>query len=301
MSNLSMAPWRQTFRFVIVLLISVVSLLFKASAQSWEPVAVASLGRDRLAVLSGLGELEVVTGGVRKPLWSLPPGLKPIDMAGIGTTGDAFTIVVSSVMRKSYGDVIGSLDVQPSAQQLQRTGTIFSGIALSPRQPSIAYVASSQSREIFLLTMNAKPMTLANIARVPDRTAILGPLAVDAIGQRLYVADLNGGAIWSVPVAGGQAKLFATGLRDIRALAADTVSVFVADGDGHRVVQFPQAPTPPNVAQKVGSARRVPLDSLKTPSAVAIAGASQIAVGDSSLGQVRVIDVATGKVLRRIP
>jgi DNA-binding beta-propeller fold protein YncE len=225
--------------------------------------------------------------------------MKPIDMAGVGSAG-SYSILISSVMRKGTGDVVGALDVRPSGQSLRTIGAVYSGVALSAAQPSMGFVANSRSREILSARIDAKGITLKTIARVPEANAVLGPLALDAAAQRIYVADLTRGAIWVVPAAGGTPALFATGLRDVRALAADGDWVFAADGDGQRVLQFTQRPPQATPAQKSTSARRVPLGGLQVPSAVAITGAGEIAVGDSRLGEVRIISLAGGRVVRRI-
>ncbi|MGH9201723.1 MAG: hypothetical protein ACRD2A_10875, partial [Vicinamibacterales bacterium] len=112
--------------------------------------------------------------------------------------------------------------------------------------------------------------------------------------------DLNNGAIWTVPVTGGDATSFATGLRDLRALAADDAWVFAADGDGRRVLQFPQRPPAGTSVQRASAARRVPLRDLKAPAAVAIIGRGEIAVGDALLGEVRLVGFTTGSVTRVI-
>jgi hypothetical protein len=289
----------------IALLAVVVPGLTAAAAARLEPVAIGWLGGDRIAVLNKNGEVAVVTDGAPKILGQLT-GFTPVDLAGTGNDVGTYTILVSSVHRDPSGDVIGGLDVFPSGgsphKSVRTSGTIYTGVALKPGSSTAGFVANSRNREISALTFTEKDINIRYLAGIPDRDAILGPMAVDASGARLYVADLTGGNIWSVPTDHGQPTLFATDLRDLRALAADDTWVFVADGDGRRIIQFAQRLQPKSPRQTASSAQRFSprgLD-LKTPSGVAFVGPNRIAVSDSAAGALWLINISNGGQVFRI-
>jgi hypothetical protein len=281
-------------------LVSVVATVALAAAPSLRPVAVAGLGGGRIAALNKTGEIALATGNDRTVLKQLS-GITPVDMAGAGGAQGRYVILVSSLRRNlGSGDVMGALDAIPSGASLRTPGMIYSGVALMPGSSTAGFAADARRRDVFTLTLSDKAITAKQLTSVRDPEAILGSLAVDASGQRLYIADQAGGKIWSVATRGGEPALFATGLRDLRAIAADDRWVFAADGDGRRIVQFAQRPPPAAPRQSVASARSLSLAEFKAPSAVAISGPGEIAVGDPAAGAVWLITTSDGKVVRTI-
>jgi hypothetical protein len=265
----------------------------------WEPVAIAGLGSGRIAVLSKNGDLDLVTAGVRKPITQMR-GSTVLDLAAITGNGSAYTVLVSSVRRSSTGDVVGMLDVVPSRQALRSTGTIYSGVVLKTGSQLAGFAANSRGQRIETLSVSGQQILTSTMATIPEVNAMLGALAMDPSGADLYVADLNFGNLWRVPTAGGKPSLFATGLRDIRALAADSRWVFVADGDGRRILQFAQNAPPKASRQTAASAKSLQLAEFKSPSAVTVITEGQIAVGDPVAGAVFLVNVSDGRVVSTI-
>lgn len=219
-----------------------------------------------------------------------------LDLAAIAGDDDAFSMVVSSVRRVPAGDVIGMLDAIPSRQSLRSVGKIYSGVVLKSARPITGFVADSRNQRIETLTVSGDQLSTSSMATIPDADAVLGPLCMDSDGANLYVADLNLGNLWKVPTRGGKPSLFATGLRDVRALAANDHWVFAADGDSRRILQFAQGLPQNAPRQTAASARSLQPAELRSPSAVTTMGSGQIAVGDPVASAVFVVNIQDEKI-----
>jgi DNA-binding beta-propeller fold protein YncE len=257
------------------------------------PVAVSGIGAGQVAVLNKSGEVLLIDRNNQKQLIRRVDTQQASDMAGI-QTGNGYTLLVSSWRQSGLGSVVGNLELLPGGQPFSRTGALYSGVTLAG--PLNGYTTDGRSREIFRVAISGGRLATTFLSAVPDKGAVLGSLAADPEGGTLYVVDVYGGKIWQAPTSGGTPTAFVSDLRDPRAIAVDGNTVFVADGDAHKIFAFPRAGRP----QGAPSPRVIAPRELREPAGLALAGNNEIWVGDSAARAVFLVSLQDGQVKRTI-
>jgi hypothetical protein len=260
------------------------------------PVAVSGIGAGQVAVLNKSGEVLLIDRNNQKQRIRRVDTQQVSDMAGI-QTGNGYTLLVSSWRQSGLGSVVGALELLPGGQPFSRTGALYSGVTLAG--PLNGYTTDGRSREIFRVAISGGKLATTFLSSVPDKGAVLGSLATDPSGGTLYVVDVYGGKIWQAPTSGGTPTVFVSDLRDPRAIAVDGNTVFVADGDAHKIFAFPRARRP-QAPQGAPSPRVIAPRELREPAGLALAGNNQLWVGDSAAKAVFLISLQDGQVKRTI-
>jgi hypothetical protein len=271
---------------------------------SLEPIAVSGIGPKQVAVLNENGDVIVVGPTGEKRLVHHFSNGQVSDFAGLPVQG-GYALLISGWRAGGPTTAIGALNWMPGDHTLTSLGRLYSGVALFPAAESgepVGYVSDGTSREIQRITLSQGRLVAKFVATIPDTLALPGAIAVDPSGTLLYVIDMIGGRIWQSPTTGGTPVVFATDLREPRAIAVDKDSVFVADAETKSVYALPRGPITGAAQQPrtPARARVIAPPEFERPVGLSIAEAGHIWVGDASARSVFLITLSDGQVKQAI-
>lgn len=196
------------------------------------PVAIATRPGAPALVLQGDGTIVSFDGtSVGARVYRVPSRFFVADLATVpAAQGGSIVLTLNARNDKSLSSWV--LQVRPDRQEewtwMPKRG-IYIGLAVDAGRGHI-YAANSSDNVIYRLEAGkGRPV---EVARVDDAERI-GALALDARGQRLFVADMTAGRVHVVPLDGHgkRARIDVPNSEEIRALAwnAKTARLYVAD------------------------------------------------------------------------
>ena len=144
----------------------------------------------------------------------------------------------------------------------------------------MAYVATSDSNEIYRLDLQGTESKY--VARIPNATK-LGPLAFDERGQKVFVADVAGGAIYQYSLATKGSRVLVSNLSAPTALSFDPESgrLYIADPGRRAIFTVNTRSSAPALTKFVS-------DPLKSPYGMALLSSDRMAVADYGANSVLV-------------
>lgn len=196
------------------------------------PVAIATRPEAPALVLQGDGTIVAFDGAsVGARVYRVPSRFFVADLATVpAAQGGSIVLTLNARNDKSLTSWV--LQVRPDRQEdwtwMPKRG-IYIGLAVDAGRGHI-YAANSSDNVIYrLVAGKGRPV---EVARVDDAERI-GALALDARGQRLFVADMTAGRVYVVPLDGHgkRSRIDVPNSEEIRALAwsAKTARLYVAD------------------------------------------------------------------------
>jgi DNA-binding beta-propeller fold protein YncE len=194
-------------------------------------------------------EIEGLPAHVRAPLERDHRSGRPLGPARAQAlvtvqVGDKTEIVVTGYEPRSGGLnvlYIKRSELIHAKSTVQRVATfgLFAGLAADPGGSRV-YLSNTRTAEIYTLHLTKRP-SLEPFAR-PRGAVVLGPLAIDPDGNRLFVADVARGALFSVDIPAQEGtspgdREIAVGLGEPIALALDDAAgrLYVADAAGRQI------------------------------------------------------------------
>jgi DNA-binding beta-propeller fold protein YncE len=203
------------------------------------PVAISALPSGTLVVLGGRGRLSLIdstTGGVTLLKDSLGY-FTPADMAAV-RIGDADSIFVALYNTGLRQGLLARYSLTGAQLQTWFGRTAFAGVAIDQVHKTV-YLGDAITGEISSLSMDGNSTSPSFLVEVSG-VARLGPLATDATGQRLFVADVGGGTIYVVDLSSRKSRLLASGMGEPAALSYDVEQqrLYVADASHHCIWQI---------------------------------------------------------------
>lgn len=263
------------------------------------PIAISSLPSGALSVLTFRGGLSVINSGTSRqtPLKASLGNFTPLDMAA-ALVGDQEFIFVTMYWVFSTQSTQGNegVIVQYSLQgqevrKWSALGRVFAGIAVDGDH-QVAYLGNASGGDIS--TLNLADSASPKFAIHVTGASMIGPLALDKEGQRLFAADLGAGTIYVVDLAGRKSRLLVSGLGEPAALAYEPSQhkLYIADAGRHRISQVSVDATNPKASDySVGD--------LHEPRGLAVEPNHSVWVADFGAGTVLQLS-GTGQVLTTV-
>jgi DNA-binding beta-propeller fold protein YncE len=217
--------------------------------RSQGPVAIAALPSGTLVVLGKRGRLSLIdSNSGRVTLLKDTLGyFSPADMAAarMGNVDSIFVALYDTVGRPG---LLAKYSLEGSQLQTWNARATFAGVAVDPIHQTV-YIGDAITGEISSLSMDENSSGPSFLAEVSGVTR-LGPLAVDAAGQRLFAADVGEGAIYVVDLRSRKSRRLASGMGEPAALTydADHQRLFVADASRHCIWQISTNSLKPKVS-----------------------------------------------------
>jgi glucose/arabinose dehydrogenase len=216
-----------------------------SSDKARAPIAISALPSGKIAVLESRGGLSLIDSstGRETPLKETLGNFTAMDMtsAVVGNEESLFVTMYWVFSKQALHGNQGLL-VQYSLQgqevrKWSALGHVFSGIAVD-QSHNVVYLASANSGEIWAggLLEHTDPKVVEHVGGA----SLIGPLALDADGQRLFVADLGSSSIFVVDLARHKSRLLVSGLGEPAALSFEPSQhkLYIADAGRHRVSQI---------------------------------------------------------------
>jgi DNA-binding beta-propeller fold protein YncE len=198
------------------------------SSKAQGAVAIATLPSGALAVLGGRGRLSLIdpSSGRVTVLKDTLGYFSPADMAAgrVGDTDSIFVTLYGAVERQG---VLARYSASGEQVKTWNARAVFAGIAVDSVH-QIVYLGDAVTGEIS--SMSESSSSPSFVVEVPGVNR-LGPLAVDAAGQRLFAADVGTGTVSVVDLARRRSHLLVSGIGEPAALAYDSNQqrLYVAD------------------------------------------------------------------------
>lgn len=221
----------------------------QGASKPHSPIAITALPSGMVAILGSRGGLALVnpTTNQRTPVKTSLGNFTPLDMtaAHLGDQDYLFVTMywVFSSQSSQGGQGSEALIVQysPDGQEVHKwsaLGRILAGVAVDANR-RIAYLGSSNSGDISQLNLDDQnsPRAFMHVAGA----SAIGPLALDTDGQRLFIADLASGDIYTIDIAHHKARQVASNAGEPAALSYDSSQhkLYIADAGRHRISQIP--------------------------------------------------------------
>jgi DNA-binding beta-propeller fold protein YncE len=209
------------------------------------PIAISAFRSGTVIVLEASGGLSTISPGSsrRTPVKASLGSFSPVDMTAVHI-GEQDSLLVtmywafSSQSAQGNEGVVEQYSPQGEEQhQWSQLGHTFAGIAADGDRQTI-YLGSSNTADISTLSMMEKSPPKATMH--VSGASMIGPMALDTAGQRLFAADLGAGKIYVVDLASGKSRQLASGLGEPAALSYDGSQhkLYIADAARHRVSQI---------------------------------------------------------------
>jgi glucose/arabinose dehydrogenase len=260
------------------------------------PIAMAALSSGQIIILGSHGGLTLISpGNGQQTLIKTSLGnFTPVDMtsARIGNADFLFvTMYWAFSSQSSQGNEGVIMEYSLDGQEVKKwmtLGRTYAGIAVDPASETI-YLGSPRDGDISTLNFSEQtPKTAVHVSGA----SLIGAVALDVEGHRLFAADLASSNIYMVDLARRKSHLLASGLGEPSALSYDPSQhkLFVADAGRHRISQI-SVDTPNPKASDFSTA-----PELREPRGVAVAPDHSAWAADFEAGTVLQFS-STGKVM----
>lgn len=261
------------------------------------PVALTVLPSGTLLILEedgGVKQVQPGQSGIRQ-LMSSVARTSAMDMTSHDGASPAAVFI--TVWQR------GRLNFQSTLLRLTETGDVtrrwelgpstYIGVAFNPKSKTL-FLVNSTKGEIRSLALNQASDSAKYFHRVSGAEA-LGPLAIDARRQRLFVGDAVKGMVFEVDLATKRTRVLVRSLGEPAALLYDERAdkLYIADAGRKRVV----------VGTPIPDAAFVPLVTTQTfvePRGLAQDRVRNLWVADAGANKVFLLSPA-GRVLRTVP
>lgn len=201
-----------------------------------QPIGIASLPAGRLVALEAAGRgVRLSPAGAVEKLFELARLYVPLELsAGIV---DGHEILAVSMGFKGTISVSSQVaifrDGKPTYVPLASQGW-YSGLGLDSATRTL-YLSNTGSAEIYRLDLRGADLRAAYFLSLPGK--VIGPLALDSVGQRLFAADVVRGTIYVITIADRKVQRLPEVQGEPASLAFDpaTGRLYVADAAGSRI------------------------------------------------------------------
>jgi len=199
---------------------------------------------------------------------SLPADFAASDMTYL-LSGSQESFLIAGTLSRRGAVALFSLDGK--SLQTWSLRNICSGIDFGAAT-HVAYVATSDSNEIYRLEMKSPKLTF--VTQVDD-AAKLGPLAFDEVRQEIYVADVAAGRIYKYSIAAKASTTLVTGLSAPTALSFDPDSdrLYIADPGRRGIFTIDTRSSKPVLTGFAAG-------QMQSPSGMALLSQNRVAVAD---------------------
>jgi DNA-binding beta-propeller fold protein YncE len=267
-----------------------------AQRRQRSPIAMAALSSGQITILGSRGGLTLIkpANGQQTPIKTSLGNFTPIDMtsARIGNADFLFvTMYWAFSSQSSQGNEGVIVEYSLDGQEVKKWTTLgrtYAGIVVDPTHETI-YLGSPHNGDISALAFSEQtPKTTVHVSGA----SLIGAVALDVEGQRLFAADLASSNVYVVDLVRRKSRLLASGLGEPSALSYDPSQhkLFIADAGRHRISQISvDTPNP-----KVSDFSTAP--ELREPRGVAVAPDHSVWATDFEAGTVLQFS-STGKVI----
>ncbi len=208
------------------------------------PIAISALPSGQVSVLGFRGGLSLVDSatGRQVPIKASLGNSIPVDMTSARVSDQEFIFVTmywafsTQSLQGNQGIVVQYSLQGQEVRKWSVIGHVFAGIAADgPRQT--IYLGSANSGDIS--TLNVAEQTSPRVTEHVSGASMIGPLALDMDGQRLFAADLGSGTIYVVDLAHHKSRVLVSGLGEPAALSYEPSQhkLYIADASRHRISQ----------------------------------------------------------------
>jgi len=269
---------------IAVSILGVALLTSTAEARDIEhPIALDALPSTGLIVLGAQGTVYELRGSMGQysiaKSFHIPANKYPADLT-LAQINNEFYIFVASNITSGLGDagMVTQYALDGHVVQYWKFRGICAGIDFDGKTHTV-YLATSRQNEI--LTIRFSPTGKAEVSSLGEisRVTQIGPLAYDAVGSKIYVADVASGGIYTFDLVTKKSSAFAPGFSDVFALRIGPIGrqLIAADSRHKQVVVFDlSGQTQPKVMQ-IGA-------HMQHPSGLAFVDSGLLAVSDFELG-----------------
>jgi hypothetical protein len=274
-----------------------------ASERDSGPVAIGMAQPTSAVVLQADGRLvafDTAKAAVGKQIYRVPADYHAADVASAPHANGAITCFAlnsksATKSKAKYESFV--MQLLPDRRQvwtwLPDTG-VYVGVAVDPIA-GYAYATNSNNGGVYRVLLGNEKAPVVQVARLNDAERI-GAIAIDMTGARLFVADIESGRIYVVPLTKGPriAVLELPGAEEIRALTWHPAlgRLFVADAAQEAVWSIdPDRPQPPvSIRDK----------RLRAPAGLTVTPDGQLWLVDETARSVFQLSAAQNLVLRSV-
>jgi DNA-binding beta-propeller fold protein YncE len=263
------------------------------------PIAINALPSGSVFVLGSHGGLSLIDPAthLRTPMKTSLGNFTPLDMTSVHLGDQDYLLVTmywafSTQAAQGNEAVLVQYSLQgKEVQKWSTLGHVFAGIAADGTHHCV-YLGSTTSGDIWKLNLAGQepPKSIAHTG-----ASMIGPLALDVEGQRLFAADLGSGSIYVVDLAHNKSRSLTSGLGEPAALSYDPSQhkLYIADAARHRISQISVDGATP----KVSDFSTAP--ELHEPRGVSVASDHTVWVADFDSGEIIQLSAA-GKVMATV-
>jgi len=219
---------------------------------------------------------------------SLPAGFTASDMTYLISVSQEAILIAGT---KATGGSVMLYSLEGKSLQTWSLRNICSGIDFGA-STHIAYVATSDSNEIYRLDLSATKTAL--VTQIDD-AGKLGPLAFDEARQEIYVADVAVGRVYKYSLATKTSNILVSNLSAPTALSFDPGSrrLYIADPGRRGVFTLDMRSNRPALTQFASG-------QMQAPYGMALLSQNRVAVADYGANRVLVFS-DQGALLFRFP
>jgi DNA-binding beta-propeller fold protein YncE len=248
-----------------------------------KPIALDALPSTGLIVLGAKGTVYELRGSMGRysiaNSFHIPANQYPVDLT-LAQISREFYIFVASNITSGLGNAgrVTQYALDGHVVQYWSVRGICAGIDFDGKTHTV-YLATSRQNEI--LTIRFSPSGTAEVSFLGEISQVtqIGPLAYDAIGSKIYVADVASGGIYAFDLVTKKSSAFAPRFSDVTALRVGPIGrqLIAADSRHKQVVVFDMSGKPQPKVMQMGA-------HLQHPSGLAFVDSGLLAVSDSELG-----------------
>jgi DNA-binding beta-propeller fold protein YncE len=250
-----------------------------------QPIALDALPSTGLVVLGAKGTIYELRGRMGRysvaNSFHIPVNQYAVDLT-LAQISQEFFIFVASNITSGLGDAgrVTQYAFDGHVVQYWTVRGVCAGIDFDGKTHTV-YLATSNRNEILAIKLSpggkAEVSSLGEISQVTQ----IGPLAYDAVGSKIYVADVASGGIYAFDLVTRKSSAFAPRFSDVTALRIGPVGrqLIAADSRHKQVVVFDISGKPQSKVMPTGG-------RLQHPSGLAFVDSGLVAVSDFELGVV---------------
>jgi DNA-binding beta-propeller fold protein YncE len=269
------------------------------ASKKHSPIAINVLPSGSVFVLGSHGGLSLIDPAThqRTPMKTSLGNFTPLDMTSVHLGDQDYLLITmywafSTQAAQGNEAVLVQYSLQgKEAQKWSTLGHVFAGIAADGTHQCV-YLGSTTSGDIWKLSLSGQesPKSIAHTG-----ASMIGPLALDLEGKRLFAADLGAGSIYVIDLAHNKSRSLASGLGEPAALSYDSSQhkLYIADASRHRISQISVDATTPKVSDFFTA------PELHEPRGVSVAADHTVWAADFDSGTIIQIS-GTGKILATV-